>query len=136
MSEQPHAQGVEGQVSGPGFDEAASGERNVRLRIDESKIQKAYANAFRTQATAEELSIDFGVNSLRPVPDQPDTIEVAFEADHRLIVNFYMAKRLALALGRIVRAYEERFGELEIDPRKRTRGGAGAPPATPPGDGA
>jgi len=132
MSEQHPGESMEGQVSGPGVDAGQVGQRNIRLRLDESNVTTFYTNAFRTQATAEELSLDLGINTLRPAADQPGTIEVSFEASHRMMMNFYTAKRLAIALSRIVRTYEERFGELEIDPRKRAGGGG---PIQPPMDG-
>jgi len=109
-------------ISGPGLEGA--GNRSVRLRIDDSKIENVYANAFRTTATAEELSLDLGVNSLRPSTREENAIDVVFESSTRLIMNYYMAKRLALALGRLVRNYEQRFGELELDPKKRAQFGA------------
>ena len=43
----------------------------------------------------------------------------------------WAAKRLALNLLRVIQSYEENYGKLEIDPRKRTVGaGTGAPART------
>lgn len=123
MSEHaPTPESGDPNISGPGLEGA--GNRKVRLRIDDSKIENVYANAFRTMATAEELSLDLGVNSLRPASGEQNTVEVVFESSTRLIMNYYMTKRLAIALGRLVRNYEQQFGELELDPKKRAQGGA------------
>ena len=39
-----------------------TGQRQVRLRIDERNMSSGYANAFRTNGTAEEVMLDFGLN--------------------------------------------------------------------------
>ncbi|MEC9373328.1 MAG: DUF3467 domain-containing protein [Planctomycetota bacterium] len=122
MADDVNTPGADSPISGPGL-EGADG-RKVRLRISEANRSTGYTNAFRTMATAEEVGIDLGVNAMAAATDDSQTIEVVFDVNHRLIMNYYMAKRLAIALGRIVRGYEQQFGELELDPRKRTRPGA------------
>lgn len=121
MTEDPQSrQSGDPSVSGPGLEGA--GDRKVTLRIDDSRMSTVYANAFRTMATSEELSLDLGVNSIRPSTQQQGGVEVVFDTSTRLIMNYYMAKRMAMALGRVVRNYEQRFGELELDPKQRARG--------------
>ena len=39
-----------------------TGQRKIRLRIDERNMSSSYANAFRTNGTAEEVMLDFGLN--------------------------------------------------------------------------
>jgi len=48
------------QVTGPG------GEPAVRIRVDEREMSSAYANAFRTNGTDEEVILDFGLNLMNP----------------------------------------------------------------------
>ena len=45
-----------------------TGQRQVRLRIDERTMGTSYANAFRANGTAEEVMLDFGLNLVNPVP--------------------------------------------------------------------
>ncbi len=96
-----------------------TGQQQVRLRIDESDIQTTYANAFRTNGTAEEVLLDFGLNQASPT-DQSQP-EIVFKVGQRIVMNYYSAKRLALTLGQLIRRHEQQFGELELDVSKRRK---------------
>jgi hypothetical protein len=100
-----------------------TGQREIRLRIDERNMGTSYANAFRTNGTAEEVMLDFGLNLVGPPPTPQGQPEIIFQANQRVIMNYYSAKRLALTLSRLIRSHEERFGELEMDVAKRTQTG-------------
>ncbi len=100
-----------------------TGQREIRLRIDERNMGTSYANAFRTNGTAEEVMLDFGLNLVGPPPTPDAQPEIIFQANQRIIMNYYSAKRLAVTLSRLIRAHEERFGELEMDVSKRTKTG-------------
>ena len=95
-------------------------QRQIRVQIDEAKLQTTYANAFRTNATAEEVILDFGLNVMNPTQreNQPNMI---FQLSQRVILNYYSAKRLALALGQAIRRHEDQFGEIELDVNKRQK---------------
>ena len=54
-----------------------TGQQQVRLRVDERNMKSSYANAFRTNGTAEEVMLDFGLNLLHPAPQQPERGECA-----------------------------------------------------------
>jgi hypothetical protein len=95
--------------------------QQVRLRIDERTMTTNYANAFRTNGTAEEVMLDFGVNLAAPAQKQGDQPEIVFQITNRVIVNYFSAKRLALTLGQLIRRHEEQFGELELDVQKRQK---------------
>jgi hypothetical protein len=95
--------------------------QEVRLRIDERNLHTSYANAFRSDATAEEVMIYFGLNLVNPVPSQQGTPEFIFQVSERIIMNYAMAKRLALTLGQMIRRHEEQFGEIELDLSKRRK---------------
>jgi hypothetical protein len=95
--------------------------QEVRLRIDERNLHTSYANAFRSDATAEEVMIYFGLNLVNPVPSQQGTPEFIFQVNERIIMNYAMAKRLALTLGQMIRRHEEQFGEIELDLSKRRK---------------
>ena len=95
---------------------AGEGQRQeIRLRIDERNLQTSYANAFRTDATADEVMLYFGLNLINPAAAQQGTPEFIFQVNERIIVSYRMAKRLALALGQMIRRHEERFGEIPLE---------------------
>ena len=96
-----------------------TGQRQVRLQIDEQKMQANYANAFRTNGTAEEVVLDFGLNLINPAAQPEGAVSMIFQLNHRVILNYYSAKRLALALGQVIRRHEDQFGVLELDVAKR-----------------
>ena len=43
--------------------------------------------------------------------------------DSRVVLTPWAAKRLAIALGQTVQRYEQAYGVIEIDPRRRLQGG-------------
>jgi hypothetical protein len=98
-----------------------TGQREIRLAIDERNMKTCYANAFRTNGTAEELMLDFGLNLMNPAAQQEGQPQIIFQVSDRVILNYYSAKRLAITLSQIIRRHEEQFGELEMDVAKRRR---------------
>ena len=98
-----------------------TGQRQVRLRINEQNMQTCYANAFRTNGTAEEVILDFGLNLMNPAVQQQGQPEIVFQVSERVIMNYYSAKRLAITLSQLIRRHEEQFGELELDVAKRRK---------------
>ena len=98
-----------------------TGQKKVRVRIDESNVKTSYASGFRPAATAEEVILDFGLNMTRMTGQKDVPYEVVFQANNRVIMNYYATKRLAIALGQLVRRYEDQFGELELNASKRKK---------------
>jgi predicted restriction endonuclease len=111
----PENQPVEDQVR------EQTGQQEVQLRVDEREMDSAYANAFRTNATPEEVMIDFGVNLPVPQPQQNAPRQVVFRVSDRIVLNYYSAKRLAITLSNLIRQHEQQFGELELDVAKRRK---------------
>ena len=97
------------------------GQQEIQLRVDEREMDSAYANAFRTNATPEEVMIDFGVNLPVPQQQQDAPRQVVFRVSDRIIMNYHSAKRLAITLGNLIRQHEQQFGELELDVAKRRK---------------
>jgi len=98
--------------------------KQVRLKVDHTGMGTTYANAFKTNATSEEVIVDLGLNMV--VPNQQAAAgdvagDILFQVNNRLILNYYTAKRLALSLGQIVRGYEEKFGELKLNVAERAK---------------
>ena len=102
---------------------AEAGQQQVALRLDERELHTAYANAFRTNATPEEMVVDFGFNSVSPAPQgQPGgQAQILFKLNNRVVLNYYTAKRLALSLGQVVRQYEETYGEIKLNAEERKK---------------
>ena len=109
-----------------------TGQRQIRIRVDERNMKSSYANAFRTNGTAEEVMLDFGLNVVNPMmlqqqqqqpppPAQQDQPEIIFQVNDRVILNYYSAKRLAITLSQLIRRHEEQFGELELDVARRRK---------------
>jgi hypothetical protein len=97
------------------------GRQQVQLRIDQSRMETSYANQFRANATAEEVMLDFGMQTVGPPTGPEAQAQVLFQATQRIILSHYSAKRLALAMGQIVRQHEAQFGDLELDVAKRRK---------------
>ncbi|MBS3735057.1 MAG: DUF3467 domain-containing protein [Phycisphaerae bacterium] len=96
-----------------------TGQQQVQVRVDERNLETTYANAFRTNATAEEVMMDFGLNIIRPTGPDGQQPEITFQVTDRVILSPYSAKRLAVTLSQLVRRHEQQFGELELDVAKR-----------------
>jgi hypothetical protein len=94
--------------------------------VDASGLSTAYANFARVTGTPEELVLDFGLNTqMNPNPTEP------VKLTHRLVLNYFTAKRLLGALHMAVQQHENVYGVLETDIQKRVR--AGARPGPRPG---
>jgi len=87
-------------------------QRQIQLRIDESKMVTTYANTIRTSTMQDELVMDFGINMPVPTPDGQGVLN--FGVGSRVIMNWGAAKRLAISLGQAVRQFEEANGEIKI----------------------
>lgn len=102
--------------------EQQTGNKKVRLRVNQSDMETTYANSFRPIASTEEVMLDFGINQTFPVADKKDnapSAEIVFNVSSRVVMNFYTAKRLAVALGQVVGNYEKEFGELKLNAADR-----------------
>ena len=110
----------------------AAPQQQGQFTVNTDQMSTGYANFCRVTGTPEELVLDFGLNTtMQPVPAEP------VKLTHRLVVNFFTAKRLLMALSMAVQQHEQVYGVLETDITKRVRqsgpGGAGAPrPGTQP----
>jgi hypothetical protein len=88
--------------------------QQLQLQIDDAATPVTYSTTVRVWGSAEEINLDFA-GPLRP--SGPNTAKL--KIDQRLILNPWAAKRLALALGQAVQRYEQSYGNLELDARKR-----------------
>src|SRR6201987_4134149 len=97
----------------------AGPQRQPEFTVDTSALSTNYANFCRVTGTPEELVLDFGLNTqMTPVPTEP------VKLTHRLVMNYFTAKRLLGALHMAVQQHEGVYGVLETDIQKRVRAGA------------
>ena len=90
----------------------------VQVKIDDTSATATYANFCRVTGTPEEMIIDFGLNS-QPFGMPTEPIPVT----HRIITNFFTAKRMLHALQLTIQRHEATFGVLETDVQKRVQPG-------------
>jgi hypothetical protein len=102
MSEQQQAPGVQ---------------QANEIVVDDSATSPAYSNFCRVTATPEEVILDFGLN---PQPFATGRQEV--KVGQRLVMNFFTAKRLLMALGTTIQRHEGAFGAIEVDVNRRVNG--------------
>jgi hypothetical protein len=83
--------------------------------VDTSALSTGYVNFCRITGTPEELIIDIGLNTqMNPSPSSEP-----IRLTHRLVMNFYTAKRLLYALHHATQQHENVYGVLEVDTQKR-----------------
>lgn len=111
------------QNQGPVADnERAAAQQQQQPVIEPDTLEPLYANFVRVAGLPEELVLDFGLNP-QPFGASPAPVKVS----QRMVMNYYTAKRLWLALGAFLQRHEQAFGAVEIDVAKRVI--PNAPPA-------
>jgi uncharacterized protein DUF3467 len=95
------------------------------MKLDATVVSATYSNLCRVTGTPEEVIMDFALNpnAFGQVLAEP------IKVDHRIVMGYQAAKRTAAVMLETIRRYEERFGAIELDPRKRMRPAAPPPPA-------
>jgi hypothetical protein len=95
---------------------AAPPQQPPQFPTDSSNISTVYTNFCRVSVTPEELILDFGLNTqVQPNPAEP------IRLSHRVVMNFFTAKRLMNALLGVVSQHENAYGVLELDFQRRAR---------------
>ena len=98
------------------------GGQQMQIRVDESKMHSTYANTIRTSTTADEIILDFGLNlPQQQAPNQPASMH--FSIGSRVVMNWVGAKRLAMSLAQAVNAYEQRYGEIDLNQKQPRQNG-------------
>ena len=112
-----------GNNAGPTLESVSGGQTQqpqLQVSIDDSSTPVTYSANVRVSNTAEEVFLDFA-GGLRPTGPNSAILKV----DERIVMNPWAAKRLALALNDTIARYEQTYGELELDARKRVKPGSG-----------
>jgi hypothetical protein len=91
-------------------------EQANQIPIDYSALSTVYTNFCRVNVTPEELVLDFGLN-----PDVSPHPKEAVKLTHRIVMNYYTAKRLLMAFNNVVVQHENAYGAMELDTQKRMR---------------
>jgi hypothetical protein len=86
-------------------------QQGARIRWDDSAMKSSYANVCNVTSTREEVVMLFGINQAWNRGQK----EVTIQLTDRIIVSPYAAKRLAGLLEGVVKEYEKRFGELNVE---------------------
>lgn len=94
-----------------------------QIRLDATGMDTVYANSFALGSSAEEITIYLGVSAPLPGVQQP-----VVKISHRLMLIPQHAKRLMLALQHTIRAFEDRFGPIELPPPPQQPGGSHSGP--------
>lgn len=93
-------------------------QQQTNLQIDYNKADTTYANMSFVFATAEEVFLDFAV---KPLGNPPAGGNLKVDVTHRIVMSHYEAKRLAGVLVQNIQNLEKNFGEIQVDPRQRSR---------------
>lgn len=111
----------------PKVDPQAPPQQNQSFPLDYENLSTVYTNFCHMSVTPEELILDFGLNpTFSPTPTA-----TPIKMTHRVVMNFYTAKRLLSFLHRIIDQHESNYGALELDINKRVRGMARPAPVPP-----
>jgi hypothetical protein len=95
------------------------GQPQTEVVLDDKSAHIAYANFARVTATPEEVIIDFALNP-NPFMTGKQEIPVA----QKLILNFFTAKRLLMALSHTLQRHEQTYGSVELNLLRRAQPGA------------
>ena len=98
------------------------GQQQVQVLLDERELKTTYSNAYRIHQSMEEVVLDLGFNMPNPNPNpqqQGGQAQLLFKVTDRVIMNYSVAKRLAMSLGQMIKRYEQQFGEIATQPGQR-----------------
>ncbi len=102
------------EESGPKAGTKEKAKSQVRIRWDDARMQTTYANAANVASTREEVVLLFGVNQAW----HAGQAEVPIQLSNRIILSPFAAKRLSALLSNVLREYEHRFGEINVENRR------------------
>ena len=92
----------------PGFTTRAG---RLSVRWDDSTMRSNYANVCNVAGTREEIVLLFGVNQAWNSGQK----ELVVQLLEKVILSPFAAKRLNLLLTRVLREFESRYGQLQIE---------------------
>jgi hypothetical protein len=95
------------------------GTHQVQVQVREDKMTIVFSNVsgVRFSPNAEDFILDIGV--IQQDPTKADGM--IMDLSTRVFMSAFAAKKLALALSQTVQRYEQQFGSIELDPRRRLK---------------
>ena len=95
-----------GQMSGTTVNPSAP-----KVKWDDANMKSSYANVCNVASTREEVVLLFGMHQAW----QSGQKEVAVQLSDRIVLSPFAAKRLAALLATVLKAYESRYGALNVE---------------------
>lgn len=98
----------------------AEEKKNVQPEVvwNDSNMKSLYVNATNVVGGREEIMMLLGLNQAWNMEQSKVNVEIA----ERVVMTPYTAKRLAIMLGATLKAYEAKFGAIDIGvPTKKTK---------------
>jgi Protein of unknown function (DUF3467) len=103
-------------------DPTQAAQQAPQFPTDYTQLSTVYTNFCRVSVTPEELVLDFGLNTqITPTPSEP------IKLSHRVVMNFFTAKRLMNMMLAVVNQHENAYGVLELDFNRRAAARARTP---------
>jgi hypothetical protein len=93
-----------------GGGEGVAQNAQMKVRWDDSNMKSTYANVCNVAGTREEIVLLFGMNQAWHAGQKEVTVQLA----DRIVMSPFVAKRLVLMLGNILKDYESKYGKLDI----------------------
>jgi len=88
----------------------AAGAVQRKIHWDDTNMRNVYANVCNVAGTREEVVLLFGMNQAWHSGQAEVTIQLA----DRVVLSPFVAKRLSLLLGNVIRDYETKYGVMDI----------------------
>jgi hypothetical protein len=107
MAKSPAAAAPESQLSS-----AAETPRPATVQWIDKNMATHFANVVNVQSTREQVDLFFGTNQTWNVGGGG---QVAVDLSNRIILTPFAAKRLWTVLGGVLREYESRHGNLDVE---------------------
>lgn len=98
----------------PAMAESTQPGTQVKIKWDDSNMRSVYANVVNAAGTREEIVILFGMNQAWHSQQRELTVRL----EDRVVLDPFVAKRLAVLLNNVIRNYETQYGTLDIEPRR------------------
>ena len=96
--------------------------KNIQVHVSRERMTTAYANAFQPLPSADEIMLDFGLNHAIPKmskPGEDNVKEMALDFNHRVVMNYSTAKKLAITLAQVLKDYEKNYGDIPVNLESR-----------------
>jgi hypothetical protein len=93
--------------------------QQVQVSVREDKATTSYANMTRVTMgpQAEEVIVEMGLMMHDASRQEGLTMDIS----SRVVMSVYAAKKMALMLSQAIQRYEQQFGPVELDIRKRLK---------------